>query len=530
MSCAPQHKCFGVEVNMNFGILSLIPPVLAIALAVCTKNIIVSLLVAIYVSSTVIAGWNPALGFTSMIHDYMFGALESTTNMQALVMMVIIGGFVALLTQSGGANAFTTMVTKKVNTRAKCETGIWLGGLIIWFTDNGNSLIVGPIFEALANKLRVSREKFSYILDCTTSPICALIPIIGWGVYTMSLIQPELVNAGISNETDFSIFMQSIPFNFYAILTLFMSGFMAISQWDYGPMLKAQNRAMLTGETIRPGGTPMRNESKKIELPDGVKPKMYTMIVPLACLLAVMFIYLSMKGLWHTKVDGIEIRTAVASGFLFATIVLVVICIKEKIFTFKECMSVISGGWANMMFMCVVLVLAWSLSGTVSAMGTADYLIQVTSNLLNPALLPLFLFLIGAVMSFATGTSWGTMAILFPIGLPMANSFGISMPLVSAAIISGGLFGDHCSPISDTTILASIGAACDHIDHFETQMPYAVTCGSICAVVFLISGWYTHTIMLPIAALLLTGVIFIFHRISVKKYGQVKVPGGNSAE
>lgn len=507
---------------VNYGMLALIPPILAIGLAIWTKNIIVSLFISVIVSTTILNGWNPAIGFTSMIKDYMFKALEDPMNTQALFMMVIIGGFVALLTQSGGAMAFTDMVTKKVNTRAKCETGIWLGGLFVWFTDNGNSLIVGPIFEALAERLRVSREKFSYILDCTTSPICAMIPIIGWGVYTMSLIETELNVAGIKEVTSWDVFMQAVPLNFYAILTLLMAGIMAMTQWDYGPMLKAQNRAMKTGETIRPGGTPMRSEVKKIELPEGVTPKIYTMVVPLVILLIVMFSYLTMKGLWYTKVAGSDIRTAIASGFLCGTLVLVGICIKEKIFSFKKCLDIITGGMSNMMFMCVVLVLAWSLSGVTKTIGTASYLTDISQGFLNPALLPCIVFVIGAVMSLATGTSWGTMAILMPIGLPMAITFDVSLPLISAAVVSGSLYGDHCSPISDTTILASIGSACDHIDHFETQMPYATTVAVICMVMFLIAGWNPTPLMTLAAIVVLIAVIYALHKIYVKKYGHEK--------
>ena len=209
---------------MEYGILSIIPAVLAIALAMITKNIVVSLVISVFVGSTIICGWNPIAGFLEMTHTHIFAALSEPSNMQALFMMTIISGFIALLTSSGGAGAFTSMVTKKVNTRAKCETGIWLGGLFVWFTDSGNSLIVGPIFEALAEKLRVSREKFAYILDCTTSPICSMIPIIGWGVTTISLIQAELDNAAITEVSGMDVFMQAIPFNYYAILTLFMAG------------------------------------------------------------------------------------------------------------------------------------------------------------------------------------------------------------------------------------------------------------------------------------------------------------------
>lgn len=505
----------------SYGILALVPPVLAVGLAILTKDVIVALFVAVFVSSMIVCGGNPALGFTSITKEYIFGALADTTNTQSLVIPVIIGAFVALLTRSGGAMAFANSVTKKVNTRAKCETGIWLGGLAVWFTDSGNSLIVGPIFESLAEKLRVSREKFSYILDCTTSPICALIPIIGWGVYAMGLIETELNAAGVVSVTSWDVFVQGIPYNFYAILTLFMCGLVSITQWDYGPMLSAQNRAMRTGKTIRDGGQPMRSESKKLELPEGVEPRVSTMIIPLGVMLVVLFAYLTSKGLWHQKVPGTDIRTAIASGFLCATLVLIFLCVHRKIFTFRKCMSILSEGMGNMMFMCVVLVLAWSLSGVSKAMGTADYLVSISEGLLNPHLLPAILFMIGAVMSFATGTSWGTMAILVPIGLPMAIAFGISLPLVNAAIISGGLYGDHCSPISDTTILASIGSGCDHVDHFETQMPYATTVAAICVLIYLIAGANASPLMIVPAIAINVAVVFVLHKFSQKKIGVV---------
>lgn len=264
----------------------------------------------------------------------------------------------------------------------------------------------------------------------------------------------------------------------------------------------------------------MRNESgDKVELPEGIKPKISTMVIPLSVLLVVLFAYLTEKGLWYTQVEGTDIRTAIASGFLCATVVLIILCVKEKIFTFSKCVNIITGGCSNMMFMCIVLVLAWTLSGVTGTMDSANYLVNITRDLLNPALLPCILFILGAVMSFATGTSWGTMAILMPIGLPMAISLDVSLPLISAAIIGGGLYGDHCSPISDTTILASIGSACDHIDHFETQLPYATTVGIICAVMFMVTAWYTTPIMLVAAILILVAVIFVLHKASLRKYG-----------
>lgn len=510
---------------MEYGILSVIPAVIAIALAIATKNIVVSLALAVFVGSTILCGWNPVLGFVEVTHTHIFNALAETSNMQALFMMTIISGFIALLTRSGGAGAFTSVVTKKVNTRAKCETGIWLGGLFVWFTDTGNSLIVGPIFEALSEKLRVSREKFAYILDCTTSPICSMIPIIGWGVTTISLIQAELDAAAITEVSGMDVFIQGIPFNYYAILTLFMAGLLSLTQWDYGPMLKAQNRAMRTGRTLREGGVPMRSENDNSPGANAKQGKVSTMIIPLACLLVVLFAILFSKDFLHTRVAGSDIRTAIASGFLFATIVLIGLCVKDKLFSFSECISIYTKGCANAMFMCVVLVLAWSLSSVTGALDTASYLIHISSGFLAPSMLPLVMFIIGAVMSFATGTSWGTMGVLMPLGLPVAINMGASLPLVSAAIVGGGLFGDHCSPISDTTVLASIGASCDHVDHFETQLPYAVTVAVICGVMFLVSGWMTSPIMLAVAVAVLTAAVFVLHKRSAKKQGVVKTPG-----
>ncbi len=517
---------------MEYGFLSLVPAILAIALAIITKNIVVSLLISIFVGSTILCGWNPILGFTETIKTHMFTALAESSNMQALFMMTIIAGFIALLTRSGGSGAFTSLVTKKVNTRAKCETGMWLGGLFVWFTDTGNSLLVGPVFEALGEKLRVSREKFAYILDCTTSPICSMIPIIGFGVTCISLIDTELAKANITDVTGMEVFLQGIPFNFYAILTLVMCGLMAITQWDFGPMLKAQNRAMKTGKTLREGGVPMRSENPNDEAlkEQGKKGKVSTMLIPLAVLLVVLFAYLLSKDFLHTRVAGSDIRTAIASGFLAATIVLIGLCVKDKLFTFSECVSIYTKGCANAMFMCIVLVLAWSLSSVTGALDTASYLIHITSGFLAPSMLPLLMFIIGAVMSFATGTSWGTMGVLMPIGLPIAIEMGASLPLVSAAILGGGLFGDHCSPISDTTVLASIGSSCDHVDHFQTQLPYAVLTAVICAIMFVITGWFYTPLMLVVAFALLAASVFALHKISVKKHGHVTVPGDVEAD
>lgn len=216
-------------------------------------------------------------------------------------------------------------------------------------------------------------------------------------------------------------------------------------------------------------------------------------------------------------------------GFLLATFLLIILCVANKIMTFKECMSTMQKGWEGMMYMSVVLVLAWALGNGCKAIGTADYLVQVTSDFLNPSLLPFLLFVIGAVMSLATGTSWGTMAILMPIAFPMALAMDVSLPITIGAVVSGGLFGDHISPISDTTIMASMGAACDHIDHFETQAPYGVVCAIVSALGFLLTSFLGNWTCMMLSAVILFVVIFILHKIDMKRFPPVKTAESSQA-
>ena len=512
----------------SLGILSLIPPLLAIGLAIYTKDVIISLVISVLLAATMACGGNVYQSGITILQDWIFPSVSDSTNAQSILMLIVVGGFTELITRSGGGLAFTNVVTKGLNTRPKCETAMWLSGLFIWFTDLGNSLIVGPIFEKAGDKVKVSREKFAYILDCTTSPICALIPIVGFGIYIMGLIDVELQASSISDETSWGLFVSSAPFNFYTVLTLVMCGYMAITQFDFGPMLKAQNRAKYEGKLLNDGSVPMR-KTEKIVLPEGVKPKMSTMLAPIVVLLFVIFFEMFRHGFPFEPIDGTVTRTAIMWGFLLATFLLIILCVANKIMTFKECMSTMQKGWEGMMYMSVVLVLAWALGNGCKAIGTADYLVQVTSDFLNPLLLPFLLFVIGAVMSLATGTSWGTMAILMPIAFPMALAMDVSLPITIGAVVSGGLFGDHISPISDTTIMASMGAACDHIDHFETQAPYGVVCAIVSALGFLLTSFLGNWTCMMLSAVILFVVIFILHKIDMKRFPPVKTAESSQA-
>lgn len=501
----------------DFGLLSIVPPILAIILAVITKDVILSLSLGLFIGVLFLVGGNPFTAFYVLIKDYIFAQLSDSYNVQAMFVPIVIGGFVSLLLASGGAHAFTEKVTYLVNSRKKAESATWIAGIFVWFTDLGNSLIVGPIFEDINESMKVSREKFSYILDCTTSPICSMIPIIGWGVYIMSLIEKEISLANLPEDlTAWSVFVSSIPYNFYAIMTLFMCGFLSWTQWDFGPMLAAEQRAMLTGDTIRKGGIPLRR-NKKIELPDGVTPSFLTMLIPLSILLISIFVVLHFNGFPYNPVKGSIIRVAITYGFLLGTITLFVMIKFLKLMEYKKCMSIWVEGMSSMIYLCVILLLAWSIGSLAKTMGTANYLARIGSHILSPGLLPAIFFITGAMISLATGTSWGTYALLMPLGIPLALEIGTFLPVTVASIVAGGLFGDHVSPISDTTILASMGAGSDHIDHFQTQTPYALLVSLISLLLFMISGIKPSPIIVVPGIIVLSFSIFTLHHFSIFK-------------
>lgn len=503
----------------QYGFWSLVPPFVSILLAVVTKEVFISLFVGCFIGAMFIANWNPFIGLHVMIADYLFPQMADSYNAQAFFMMAVVGGFATLLTASGGALAFTGNKKMAVFTKSRsaAEIGTWLGGLFIWFSDNANSLIVGPVFESINDTARVSKEKFSYILDCTASPICALVPIMGWGVYIMSLIDKELA-AGLSLDiTAWDMFIQSIPYSTYAILTLVMCGFMAWSQWDFGPMLKAQMRAKTTGKLSADDAQPMR-KTKEIKLPDGVEPRLFALLLPLLVVLVCIFTILPLHGFPYKPVSGSKIRAAIAYGFICGMILLCVILPRIKVMSFSRCIKTISEGMSNMMYMCVVLLLAWSLGSICKTLGTATYLIEITKNLLHPDVLPALIFVSGAVVSFATGTSWGTYALFMPLVIPLAIQMESPLPVCLAAVVSGGLFGDHCSPISDSTLLAAMGAGSDLVDHFETQMPYALLTGVICTILYLLSSSLAPSLLLLLGFVLTVACTYVLHQYGLRKY------------
>jgi Na+/H+ antiporter NhaC len=505
----------------HLGFISILPPLIVIVLAIRTKHVLFSLFVGVFFGTLVLANWNPVSALGNLIKDYVYVQAAEDSNAQSLTNFFIIGGFVTFIEATGGASAFANKITKYVKSQKTAETATFIGGLIIWFSDSANALICGPIFRPLTDSFKTSREKLAYILDSTSTLDAAMIPIISWGVYIMGLIQKELDKFPEVQMTSWDIFVKAIPFQFYSILSLFMIGFVCITQFDFGPMLKAQLRARKTGNLLREGAVPLSGETVIIQH-EGVEPQAKTVVIPLLVMVVTTFGVFIANGFPKVSLPGIIIRQGIALGFILGALVCAIICVTQKIMTLKECEESVFSGMKNMMSLIVLMIFSWALGSVCTTMGTAYYIIEATEEFLNPAFLPFIIFIIGTVMSFASGSSWGTFAVMMPIAFPMAVTMGSPLLVTVASIIGGGLVGDHFSPVSDTNILASMAAGCDHMDHFRTQMPYALVAAAVGAVLYMISGFYQNPfIVVPgIAALYI--VIYILHKNSMRKYNKIK--------
>lgn len=343
-----------MEEVVYYGILSLIPAILAVVLAFWTKNVIVSLAISLFSGCLIIANWNPWIAMQDMFSAHLFVDFTGSSNAQTIIRMSFVGGFVALIDQSGGAKAFAGAIAKKVKSRAAAQVATWAGGLAIFFSDSGNSLILGPIFKPVYDRLKVSRAKLAYILDSTSSPVCILIPVTGWGVYIMSIIAAEFENLGIQ-ASDSTTFLQAIPYQFYAILALLLVPLVASSNRDFGPMLKAERYTLENG----PKESELAEETITVESSDNATA--WHMIVPLIVLFATIFIMFISWGFPTQNVPGSKIRIALTSGYLLASIVMGAMIIRSKIMNFTEVVDCFISGVKKMAGILVIIILAWAL-------------------------------------------------------------------------------------------------------------------------------------------------------------------------
>lgn len=536
-----------VQSNAKFyGFFTLIPPIVAISLAFITKDVILSLFLGAFSGAFMLAykehGFfaSIAQGFLKFI-DKAVGALGDPTNAGIVLQVLCIGGVVALITKMGGTKAIASWLSKKAKSHKSSQISTWLMGIIIFFDDYANSLIVGPIMRPVTDKFKVSREKLAFIMDATAAPITGIAIISTWigleiSVIKMGydLIDPKFLthlNVDVHNLNAFGIFVETIPYRFYNLFMLVFVVLTVMMGREFGPMLKAERNAR-NGILSKGNATVNNIEDKILEPDEGVSLRVSNALIPISVLIIGSFIGFYFSGLGALEADIAEkVRQSPLSFFAFretfgaadasvvlfqaalaATIVAIIMGVYRKIFNVKEGIVIWTHGWRTMIMTIIILITAWSLSSVIKDLGTSKYLVEILSDNTPYYILPAIIFIFASVISFATGTSYGTMGILMPLAIPLSVAIGVNtgvenlhhfMIICISGVLTGAIFGDHCSPISDTTILSSMGSGCNHIDHVSTQIPYALL---ICGI-SIILGYIPVTFGLNVWITLIIGVI-----------------------
>lgn len=492
--------------EMDFGALSLLPPLLAIILAFLTKNVLLSLICAVFIGATMVAG-NPLEGFVNVFGNYMIPKMSDSWNAGVIAMTLFVGSFSVMLERGGGAYAFGQAVKNRITTRKQGQIGAWFGGLMIWFSDSSNSVIVGPILRSVTDRLKISREKLAYICDSTASSVPLLLPITGLGALVMGIMKNELPEGTNLIET----FIKAVPFNLYTITIVIMVFIVAFTGWDFGPMKRAEVRAQKYGKLVDDGAYVRKSET--FVLPEGAHPTPWGLIIPLLALIGSLFAALIWTGpkdagLMNAIING-DSMLSLTVAFFSASLVGVLIAMKDKVMNGRGAYKVFVDGFQQMIEAIMILIFSWCIGGVTSDAGTADFIVEATQGFMTPGIMLVSLFVGACFTSFATGTSWGTFAIFLPIAIPLAlaNDFPV-FPAIGASL-AGGLFGDHCSPISDSTILASLGASCDHLAHVKTQLPYAMLAAAASIVGYIVAA-VTMNGVISLGTTIACMILFLF--------------------
>ena len=423
------------------------------------------------------------------IKTFLVPQVADTYNASVLVLLAFIGGFVKLIEWSGGGAAFARSATRLVTSRARAQIGAWLGGILIFFSDLGTPLIVGPVFQPLTDRLRISRQKLAFILDSTSSPVAILVPFIGWDVFIMSVIADAFASNGI-DDSEWDAFIAAIPFQLYAWLAIFMVPALTVLRFDYGAMRLAEKAV----EEV-----PLVPESEDSGSEGAARP--IIVWLPLLVLCTTLFATLGELGFPFEQVAGSDFRAGLAAAYLLAAVTLVALVVGLGVGRLLESFDAYIRGMTGMLPIAATLVLAWALGSVGDELGTGRYIAAIAGDNVAGWLLPGIVFLLAAIISFATGSSWGTVVIMMPLAVPAVLATGAAMPVVIGAVLSGGLFGDHSSPVSETTILSSTGAATTPLAHFTTQLPYALTNGGLALAGFLAAGLLESATIAAIAVL-----------------------------
>jgi Na+/H+ antiporter NhaC len=488
------------------GVASLIPVFVTLIVALAARNVLVGLFTGVFAGVALLADTSFLMFVPELIGNHIVPEVADGYNASVLVLLAFIGGFVKLIEFSGGGSAFARTASRWVAGRVRAELGAWLGGIMIFFSDLGTPLIVGPVFQPLMQRLRISGQKLAFILDSTSSPVAILIPFIGWGVFIMSVIADSFAANDVTT-TEWDAFIAAIPYQLYAWLAITMVPVVALMRADFGPMAAAEDEArQAIDETASPDAAV------------DTKARPILVWLPLLVLGVTLFATLGGQGFPFAQVAGADFRAALAAAYFLAAVTLVALIKATGVKGLLETFSKYIEGVTGMMPIAATLVLAWALGSVSESLGTAFFVADLARDGLSGTLLPAVIFALAGIISFATGSSWGTIIIMMPLAIPAALATDASLPVAIAAVLSGGLFGDHSSPVSETTILSSTGAGTTPLAHFRTQLPYALMNGSIAFAGFLLAGRYPLVWVAVIAVAVQIAVVWSL-RYVVDAYG-----------
>ena len=501
---------------------SLLPPVVAIALALITKEVYSSLFVGILAGGLMYSGFNFEVTMEHVFVDGMIGQLSDGWNVGILVFLVVLGAMVILMNRAGGSAAFGRWAADHIKTRVGAQVATMILGCLIFIDDYFNCLTVGSVMRPLTDKYNISRSKLAYLIDATAAPVCIIAPISSWAAAV----------SGFVDSTDgLTLFVMSIPYNFYALLTLVMVLALALMNFDFGPMKKAEAESTTAQEEEKEVYASLTGADPAPEDKISTKGTVAHLVLPIVVLIAACVIGMIYTGGFFEGtgfVDafaGSDASVGLVYGSVVALVLTIIYYLATRVLSFRECMTAIPEGFKSMVPAILILTFAWTLKSMTDSLGAADYVAGIVESSAGSliVLLPAIVFLVGCFLAFATGTSWGTFGILIPIVVSVfgGNIDNTLMVVSISACMAGAVCGDHCSPISDTTIMASAGAQCEHISHVNTQLPYAILVAALSLVCYLIAGVFfmlniPAIIALPIGIVLTVGVLAVLKKVNTK--------------
>lgn len=493
---------------------SLVPPVVAIVLALITKEVYSSLFIGIVIGGLFYSGFSFEGTFNHVLNDGIISVLSDSYNVGILVFLVILGVMVSLMNRTGGSAAFGRWAQDHIKTRTGAQFATVLLGVLIFIDDYFNCLTVGSVMRPITDKHNISRAKLSYLIDATAAPICIIAPISSWAA---------AVTGFVPGEDGFSLFMRAIPYNFYAILTITMMVVITAGKIDYGPMRKHEDNAILNNDIFTTEDRPYAEAVENLTEGKGKVIDLVFPIITLIILCAAGMLYSGgfiRENGFIAAFSNSDASVGLSLGSLFALVITLIFYIARRVMSLSECMECIPDGFKAMVPAILILTFAWTLKAMTDSLGAADYVAGIMSSGAESFMnfLPAIIFVIGCFLAFATGTSWGTFGVLIPIVVAVFAGSDETMMIISiSACMAGAVCGDHCSPISDTTIMASAGAQCNHINHVNTQLPYAVTVAAVSFVSYILAGFMKSVIVLPIAIVLMIVVLMVIRKMTGKE-------------